>query len=191
MNSALAAIATAVIVLAVFVLGAYGWYYRAGAWTPFTYNAGDTPAWTAASGKSVADLRFKACEFTVTLPNSTPQALDVTAVLNAMATAYKTATTPSGQSPKASLGLTQNLNPFSFVIPGFNDAGTVSSPSAPPWCTAGAVACTSDSGCPYATKGECQSVTTYDANQNATTVAYCSNCNTATQVQLAGFYRTL
>lgn len=111
--------------------GCYIWFYYTG-WTAFTHNTGDSPQWLPANDKDVSRLRFNNCLFTVTRADGVVGKLNVDVVLNSMAVAFKPNAT-SGTNP-STLNLVKPLNPFSFVIPGFNDKITVPDPTAALWC---------------------------------------------------------
>jgi hypothetical protein len=124
------ALLLAAVILAVLVVGAaYAWYNFTG-WAAFSYKTGDSPRW---AGGDVSRLRFKDCVFTVARGDGKTAALDVSPALNSMAVAYKTG---SAVTNPPALTLTRPLNPFSFVIAGFNDRLTVPDPTAAPWCAA-------------------------------------------------------
>jgi hypothetical protein len=104
----------------------------------------------AKAGDDVSRLRFRNCVFTVKRGDGVTKTHDVTAVLNGMAVAYK-----GGYNNPQMLTLVRPLNPFSFVIPGFNDRATVADPSARPWCASPPSPCAGDADCPGAMPGSC------------------------------------
>jgi hypothetical protein len=173
-----AAIAAATI--AVLLLVAAAAWYHLGAWTPFTFSGGTDPGeWTPAAGKSPADLRFRGCVFTVAPPGQTPHSADVTGILNGMARGLQGV---KGAGAPATLALDRPLNPFSFVIPGFNDVATVSAaggagPTGPPWCSPAQSACTPGAAC--GAGGVCGSN------------GFCSLCPGMAPTTLKGSYRTI
>jgi hypothetical protein len=141
-----------VITLAILIVAAYCWYNFLG-WEEFSFSAGDVAAWGSKSGADDASrLRFKGCVFTVKRGDGVTKQLDVTAVLNGMACGH----TGSSVAP-LTLALTRPLNPFSFVIKGFNDKASVPDPTAAPWCTAPPALCNTDTDCPggVAQSGAC------------------------------------
>ena len=131
-----------VIILLVLVAAAYVWYNFVG-WTSFSYSTGDSPSWLPAGGADLSALRFKNCEFTVKRSDGVTKKLEVSPVLNSMSAGFK-----GGLKNPLTLTLTRPLNPFSFVIVGFNDRATVSDPGAPPWCSTPPAACGSDASSP-------------------------------------------
>lgn len=122
----LAAALGATLLLA--LVAAYVWYNFTG-WQPFRFQTGSVPTWVPSGGADVSRLRFKGCTFAVALAAGPPRTADVSAALNSMAVAYK-----GGKANPAALTLTGPLNPFSFVIEGFNDRATVPDPTVAPWC---------------------------------------------------------
>lgn len=128
MDSTSAAIIAAVITIVLFLCTTYIWYTFSG-WTKFSYSTGDNPSWIPSNDADISLLRFHSCTFTVNRSDGVTETLDVTPVLNSMAVAFK-----GGIKNPASLTLTRPLNPFSFVIMGFNDRKTVLDPSVAPWC---------------------------------------------------------
>jgi hypothetical protein len=172
MQGPAAALLAAAIVLLLVVAAAYAWYHLVG-WQPFSYQAGSHPAWAPAAGRDISRLRFKDCVFAVRRSDGAAQAHDVTPALNGMAVAYK-----GGAANPARLALTHPLNPFSFVIPGFNDSATVSDPTARPWCAAPPAACHENGACPP--PGVC------DLRRGA-----CTSCPGEAAVALTGQWRTL
>ena len=104
-------------------------YFISTGWKQFQFTTNQLPEWDAGSA-GVERIRFMYCTFTIYRPDGTQMSKDVTGVLNGMAVAYdvkeKTA------NPKT-LQLTGKLNPFSFVIKGYNDPSVVSDPSIPSW----------------------------------------------------------
>jgi hypothetical protein len=169
----LAAIITLVLVIAV----AYAWYGFVG-WSDFSYSAGDSPAWAPAPGKSLARLRFKDCVFTVRRGDGKTATFEASAVLNGMAVAYASAV----GAPPPVLTLDRPLNPFSFVITGFNDRASVPDPGAAPWCTSPPAACASDAGCPGGKPGSCV---------KRSSGAACVTCPGGATVTLVGKVRTI
>ena len=131
------AVVVAVLIIVVLALGgAYAWWNFTGWSAPFAYQTGATPAWTPMKDskgipQDISRLRFKGCVFTATRADGVSQSLNVDVVLNSMAVAFKP--NVAGGTNPASLNLVTPLNPFSFVIPGFNDKATVPSPSVPLW----------------------------------------------------------
>ncbi len=83
-------------------------------WKSFNYQTNDIPTWNASD---VSLIRFKNCIFT-----SGTQQIDVTSVLNSMSNAYK-------GGNLLSLSLDRPLNPYSFVIMGYNDSNTIKYPT--------------------------------------------------------------
>lgn len=125
------ALLTAMIVTMIIVFaGAFAWYKFTG-WKSFSYKTGDSPSWVPGGPGGVSHLRFKDAVFTVTRPDGTVRVQDATPALNSMAVAYE-----GGSVTVPALTLTRPLNPFSFVIPGFNDTATVAHPDAPEWTSA-------------------------------------------------------
>ena len=125
------ALLTAMIVAIVIVLaGAFAWYKFTG-WKTFSYSTGDSPSWAPGGRGGISRLRFKGAVFTVTRADGIVKVHDATPALNSMAVAYE-----GGSVTAPALTLTRPLNPFSFVIPGFNDSATVTRPNAPEWTTA-------------------------------------------------------
>ena len=186
METGAALITSTVIVIIILIVAAYVWYNYIG-WASFTYKTGDHPSWLPASGVSISRLRFKDCIFTVTRADKKVASLDVAPVLNAMAVAYKTSTSGTPQE----LTLTRPLNPFSFVIKGFNDRATVSNPGVYPWCTSPPAACTADTDCPG---GACvtarRPVMTGAAVTGSIVTKTCSTCP-GSVVTLTGKVRTI
>ena len=173
MNTGLALIAALVITIILVVGAAYVWYAFFG-WSGFSYGTGDSPSWLPAGQADLSRLRFKDCVFTVTRSDGRVGRIDVTPNLNSMAVAYK-----GGSYNPSTLTLTRPLNPFSFVIPGFNDRSTVPDPTVAPWCTSPPASCTGDSGCPYGSvSGACAAGT-------------CVNCPGGATVTLTGRVRTI
>jgi hypothetical protein len=119
-----------IIVIILVIAAAYVWYYHTG-WQSFNFKTGDSPSWSSSDG-DVSKLRFDNSIFTVTRSDGVMRSQDVTEALNGMAVAYQNGTVAPGV-----LNLTGPLNPFSFVIPGFNDSQTVTDPTGPLWCTTG------------------------------------------------------
>jgi hypothetical protein len=187
METAAALITSTVIVIIILIIAAYVWYNYIG-WSGFAYKTGDRPSWLPASGVSISRLRFKDCIFTVTRADKKVSSLDVAPVLNAMAVAYKTSTVGIPQT----LTLTRPLNPFSFVIKGFNDRATVSDPRVYPWCTAPPAACTTDSDCPG---GACitalRPILAGAAVTGTSVTKMCSTCPGGAVVTLTGKVRTI
>lgn len=188
MNEALAALAAAVIVLLLVVATAWGWWHLTG-WKSFSYSIGDTVSWTAAEGSDVSSLRFKNCKFTSKKTTGDSKTIDVTAVLNGMAVAYEGADSTPGFSIPTTLPLVRALNPFSFIITGFNDVTTVGAGknSGPDWCTNGTKSCTVDSDCSATVRGS-----TCAGYVPATgTAGACTLCATTAGATLTGYYRTI
>jgi hypothetical protein len=176
----------ATIVLIVLILSAaYAWYNFTG-WTAFSYKTGDSPSWIPAKSEDISRLRFKDCVFTVTRTDGKVATLDADPVLNSMAVAYKSG---SINTNPATLTLTRPLNPFSFVITGFNDKASVPDPTVSPWCTAPPAACTKDSDCPYGTPGSC--VPQPVVPPATTALSACSTCPGGATVTLTGKVRTI
>lgn len=172
MNTGLASIVALVVVLILLVMAAYVWYNYTG-WKTFSYSTGDSPSWTP-TDSDISSLRFKDCSFVVQRGDGKMATLDATAVLNSMAVAYAGAT----KKPLA-LTLVRPLNPFSFVIPGFNDRASVPDPTVAPWCTSPPSACSSDGACPGQRAGACSSQ------------GVCTNCPGGATVTLVGQVRTI
>lgn len=149
MQGTSAALLAAITVLALLIIAAYVWYNYTG-WAAFSFKTGDAPAWTPAAQADISLLRFKDCVFTVQRGDGVAKSYDVTPALNGMAVAYR-----GGGANPAALTLTRPLNPFSFVIPGFNDRASVPDPSAAPWCASPPPACTADRQCPLGVRGAC------------------------------------
>jgi len=160
--------------------------YKFTGWTPFSFKDGDTVSWTPATG-DISHLRFADCVFTSRNAAGTSQSRDVTAVLNGMAGAYAGAT---GAGMPPSLVLTRPLNPFSFVIPGFNDSTTVKNPSAIEWCSVPPPACTADSQCPTVVHGAC-SCSGAGGVCPPGTAGVCYSCSGGASATLTGKWRTL
>lgn len=133
MKTGLALLGAVVITLIVLVVAAYVWWHYTG-WETFAYSAGDSPEWRPTKGAHVSRLRFKDCSFQVLRADGATSGIDAAPALNSMAIAFKKAA--RGTAPSA-LALVRPLNPFSFVIPGFNDRASVSDPSDPAWCGGG------------------------------------------------------
>lgn len=170
------------IVLIFLVVVAGTWYYILG-WTAFSYKTGDMPSWAPADNKSVIDLRFKDCVFTV-MENGTGAVLEtvrVEKVLNAMAAGFGTVNakdpTAPAPAPPATLSLVRPLNAFSFTIPGFNDPATVtqSELGQPPWCATPPATCDVSSASCYCVSG----------------VGVCSQCAPGRTVTLTGYYKSV
>ena len=128
MESLAAHALAALIVLAAAVIAAAVWYYKVG-WQPFSFAqaAGAAPpSWSPSGTATVDRLRFRKVVFTVTPATGSPRSVDVSAVLNGMAVAYRDAVTV----PDA-LSLVRSLNPYSFVITGFNDSSVTTGASDP------------------------------------------------------------
>ena len=123
----------AIAILIVLVIAASWVWYQIG-WTSFSGSLGSSMSWAPSSGKSIANLRFKDCIYTVTRLDGVTRTVDVTGTLNSMAAAYKV--TQPNQVLPASLALDAPLNTFSFLIPGFNDQVSAGSPTGYPWCSA-------------------------------------------------------
>lgn len=166
-----------VIILLLLVAAAVAW--NSVGWTSFSYQLGDSPGWIPKAGRGgvpgdVSKLRFSKCYFSVARADGITRTLDVSPALNSMAVAYK-----GGKGNPSMLTLTRPLNPFSFVIPGFNDRASVSNPTAPPWCSAPPPACGADGGCPVPVAGAC-------GPDGA-----CFSCSGGPNVTLVGKYRTI
>jgi hypothetical protein len=175
-NSHLVAFSSALLItLILLFLFFFTWYHIYG-WTTFSFAIGDDASWTARTGKDIRWLRFKDCVFTVTPTGGTAKTLDVTTQLNTMAKAYM-GMDGTIKNPPTVLSLSRNLNPFSFVLTGFNDTAaniTTSKISATP------VSCSSDSACPFGTvKNACGPT------------GYCVNATGLATVTLTGRYKTL
>jgi hypothetical protein len=178
---AIAATIAAVVVLVVLLIVAYVWYNHTG-WTQFSYRVGESPSWVPAAGGDVGRLRFKNCVFTITRSDGVIRTQDVSPVLNSMAVGQK-----GNAKPPTALTLDRPMNPFSFVISGFNDRASVPDPTGAPWCTAPPTICTSDVSCP-------------NFVDNATTAGLCimngsrgicSSCPGGATVTLTGKVRTI
>jgi hypothetical protein len=172
MQGGRAVLLAVIVVIVILVVAAYVWYHHTG-WASFSYQTGDAPFWLPADGADLSRLRFKDVTFTVTRTGQ-PTTRDVTAVLNGMAVAFT-----GGVSNPPSLTLVRPLNPFSFVIPGFNDRASVPDPTAAPWCSAPPASCTKDSDCPSAVAGAC--------GPNGT----CFSCPGGATATLVGRWRTI
>lgn len=153
------------IILALIVIA---WWFFTG-WTKFSYKIGDLPVWAA---QDITKLRFRNCIFTVTMNNGTAQHKDVSSNLDAMAAAYVGA-----KSIPPSIGLYTPLNPYSFIIDGFNDSKTVKNPYSQPYCAGPVSACTSNAQCPPGLGGCYQ--------------GKCVNCPGGMNATLTGEYRLL
>lgn len=128
-------IVLAIIITLIILVGIlYAYCYFIG-WTPFSYQRGQTVSFGSIDAK-ISHLRFKNVIFTVTVPGSQPVSKDVTSTLNNMAYAWVGANPPTSPSAPNILSLDLPLNPFSFVIKGFNDPATVSTPNTSQWQTA-------------------------------------------------------
>ena len=173
MDSTPAAIIAATITILIVIVAVYVWYNFAG-WKTFTYKTGDDPSWIPSTGADISQLRFKNCMFTVKRSDGKIRSLDVSVVLNSMAVGFK-----GGTNNPATLLLTRPLNPFSFVIVGFNDRRTVTDPTVLPWCTSPPIACTGDNQCPYGNAGACSPAQT------------CTTCPGGATVSLVGSVRTV
>jgi hypothetical protein len=120
MDAGSALLLSVVIVITILVSTAYTWYNFTG-WKQFNFKpSADAPSWAPSKDADVSRLRFKGCIFSVARPGFGVKSINVDKVLNSMAVAYK-----SGVNTRTSLKLTGPLNPFSFVIVGFNDRLTV------------------------------------------------------------------
>lgn len=176
-----------VVTLLLVVAFCFVQYYCVG-WQTFSFKIGDAATWSPANGKTKDYLRFKNCIFTVTAPNGVSQSKDVTVNLNAMAKAYGNLEVDSSFSVKpstTSLSLVRNLNPFSFIIKGFNDSPTAAQSAG--ILSATPTSCTADSDCPYGTvSGAC-------GPANSSGVQNCVNDPKLTNivVTLTGEYKTL
>lgn len=123
MESLAAHALAALVVLVAVVIAAAVWYYKFG-WQSYSYSqsaGAAAPSWSPSTGATVDRLRFRKAVFTVTPTVGSPQSVDVSAVLNGMAVAYRGSTTVP-----AELTLVRPLNPYSFVITGFNDSSKTS-----------------------------------------------------------------
>lgn len=148
MDTAPAMIMAVLVVSALIVIAAFIW--NSMGWKTFTFKSGDSVSWSAAaSANGVSDtsqLRFKNVIFTISVgpPGNIHQyTKDVTAVLNGMAVAYK-GTGGTTVNPGV-LSLDRQLNAFSFLVMGLNDANTVALPR--DW-TQYEIACPSDGNYP-------------------------------------------
>jgi hypothetical protein len=129
MDSGLAAATSAAIILIIIACLVLLWHYSPMGWTKFSFKTSDTASWQSTDKSR---LRFKKCIFTVTLEDkTTTKSKDVTSILNSMAVAYSDSS--SGVDVTKPLKLIKPLNPFSFVITGFNDKTAVQDPSLTPW----------------------------------------------------------
>jgi hypothetical protein len=124
MQVALSLIIAAVVIIILLIIIAFIWYEFMG-WGPFTGTNGSVMSWDS---DDVAAMRFKNCIFTVSRPDGTVATKDVSSILNGMAVAYE-----GSVKPPSSLALARPLNPFSFVIKGFNTVDVVPDPSIPLW----------------------------------------------------------
>lgn len=122
------ALIIAVIVALIIVIAGAVINYSGRGWEPFAYKEGDSPAW---SGDQIANLRFRGATFSVQLPSGETRTQDVTEVLNGMAVAHR-----GIAKQGTTLNLDAPLNPFSFLISGFNDSKTVPDPTAAQWLNA-------------------------------------------------------
>lgn len=163
----------AVILVLIAISVAYVWYAFTG-WTAFSAATGDGPGWTPKNGSDISRLRFRDCMFVVTRGDGKTASLDVSPALNAMALGYK-----GGSNNPPALTLTRPLNPFSFVIPGFNDPASVPDPTAAPWCSSPPAACSSDAGCAGTGTGACGPR------------GFCALCPGGAAVTLTGKVRTI
>jgi hypothetical protein len=120
---------SAIILIIILLAAAFIWHGRVGL-TSFSFKTGDLPKWDGGVN-DVTALRFLNTIFTVTMSDGTSKTLDVSPVLNRMTQAYVDV-----KNPPHTLSLVRNLNPFSFVIPGFNDVGSVPDPSTTKWTSA-------------------------------------------------------
>lgn len=146
----LSAVVAVIIIILIFLGVTHLWYNKSSSWQSFNASSVtyDWPQWSSTSKNGASDLRFRNCIFTVTLGDGkTTQSLDVTNILNGMALQQKspvitTTTITSGSSKyQPTMTLVRPLNPFSFVINGFNDPTTLANVDigAYPWCTANCV----------------------------------------------------
>lgn len=95
------------------------------------------PSWTVKNPakQHASQLRFKKAIFTIKCTDGTVKTQDVTAVLNAMAIGITSTKNSGTNKPRPTLFLSDPLQPFSFVIPGFNDMKTLGDyPSTPISC---------------------------------------------------------
>jgi len=138
---------TAALVLLVFIM-AYLGYLQFFSWTSFSYKSRDAVKFTGSTKRTWASLltaadpdgdpndekrrygasalRFKNAQFTVVDGEGVRKTQDVTSILNRMAMNHN-----DNDWPPRWLKLDQPLNPFSFRIPGYNEA--VKDPTARKW----------------------------------------------------------
>jgi len=185
MQRASAALLATIIVIALVIVAAYVWYNYTG-WAEFSNKTGDSPSWVPANGADISRLRFKDCIFTVTRGDGVSRSYDVTPALNSMAVAYR-----GGGGNPLSLTLTRPLNPFSFVIPGFNDRATVADPTAAPWCTTPSPSCTADSQCPLDVPGACSCSGPGGGACAPGATGTCFSCPGGAAATLTGKWRTI
>lgn len=122
MDQSTAALSATIVIVLLIIAAAYAWYNLMG-W--HTFEVTQNSAFIAAPlspRKDVRWLRFRNCTFTSTIGSKTHDPIDVTDVLNGMATAYTDA--PAGAAP-ASLNLVQPINVLSFPIMGWNDESSL------------------------------------------------------------------
>jgi len=115
-----------VVVLVLLALSAYVWYNYLNTWNTIKETGGQVVVFDALM-KTPAWIRFRNCKFTTTSPQGVTKTWDVTAVLNGMAAAHPKNPTSMGSPTSLTLGggAQAPLNPFSFVLKGFNDVNTV------------------------------------------------------------------
>lgn len=128
MQLVLSLIIAAVVIIILVIAVAFVWYEMG--WQSFSGTNNSNMSW-GGNGADVANMRFKGCIFTVKLPNGKTVTQNVTTVLNGMAVAYV-----DSPKPQSTLALVRPLNPFSFVIKGFNTPDVVPDPSVPLWANA-------------------------------------------------------
>jgi hypothetical protein len=116
-----------IIVVIIFIILAFVWDKFIGL-TKFSAGKSSVVSWFVTGKKDITDLRFQECIFTVVMPSGVTKSVDVSSVINGMAAAY----VGNAIIPQT-LTLVKPLNPFSFVIKGFNDVATVPNPSTPAW----------------------------------------------------------
>lgn len=168
MKLPLAILFTVIILLIIIIIGACVLYEYVG-WASFSYVTGDNPSWSPAKDSDIFKLRFKNCMFTVSRSDGVVKSVNVAPVLNSMSTAFT-----KGTNNPTKLQLIGPLNPFSFIIAGFNDRASVPDPIAFPWCTS------PQTSCSIACPGLCDNKTNL-----------CVNCPGEAKVTLTGKVRTL
>ena len=136
---------TVAIIIVVIVITAYVWFYCFGWSAQLVFKNGDIASISIPAGKTIAQMRFKNCKFSIFDPKTNiTHSANVSHALNYYTKSFNV---PKSVAMPTSFSLPTGLNPFSFTINGYTDIVSAPDPTAKQWCPSGVKTCQGDADC--------------------------------------------